>query len=208
MEQSEPSTPDVHPALLVLHGAGGSVEFWFKRFAPALAAAGIGAYAPHYFDKTGTVRATRAEILDGESFAKWLVAAQDALSYIAARPGVDPRRIGVLGVSLGGYLAVTLAVEDRRVRAVVEVSGGMPPEWAVRASGAMPPVLIVHGTEDSVVPVSEAKALASLLADKGVVHRSELLAGEGHWFSPAAVPRLLGACSDFLEVHLVGDPVK
>ncbi len=206
IEQSEPLSDKKHAALLVLHGAGGAGSFWFGRFAPMLAQAGIAAYAPHYFDKTGTVRATRETILDGYSFAEWLAAARDAVTYIAGRPGVDPERIGVVGVSLGGYLAMALAVDDRRIRAAVEVSGGMPAEWAKRALRGMPPVLAVHGMEDQVVPAAEAETLGKLLAERDVPHRVELLPGEGHWFSSAAGLRLLGICSDFLEEHLVGAP--
>ncbi len=204
MLQSEPAGEKPHAALLLLHGAGGSTGFWFERFAPLLTAAGIAAYAPHYFDRTGTARATREMILDGVHFNRWLTTAGDAVSYVAARPGVDARRIGILGVSLGGYLSMAMAAADRRVRAVAEVSGGMPSEWAPAISTATPPVLIVHGTEDTVVPVSEAYGLERLLTDRGVAHRVELLPGEGHWFTPAAVPRILGALSGFLEEYLVG----
>ncbi len=206
IEPSEPVTAARHPALLVLHGAGGAVDFWFQRFAPLLAGAGIAAYAPHYFEKTRTSRPTREQITDGRHFPAWLGVLKDAVGYVAGRPGVDPGRIGVLGVSLGGYLAMALAVDDLRVRAAIEVSGGMPPEWAPRVSASMPPVLAVHGLADTVVPVSEAHALDRLLAERGIAHRMELLPGEGHWFSPAAVPRLLAATSSFLTEHLL--PVK
>ena len=95
-------------------------------------------------------------ILDGKRFPQWLEAIRDAVTYIAERPGVDARRIGVLGVSLGGYLAVALGIEDRRMRAVIELSGGLPLGWEDRVAQGMAPVLILHGAADTVVPVSEA----------------------------------------------------
>ncbi len=163
---------------------------------------GVAAYAPHYFDKTGTVRATPELILDGKHSAAWLAAVKDAITYIASRPTVDPARIGVLGISLGGYLAMALAAQDRRVRAVVELSGGLPPGMEGALSPATPPVLVLHGDQDSIVPVSEAHKLKRVLDLHHVRHQVEILPGETHWFSPAAQQRVLLTCAGFLGRHL------
>jgi carboxymethylenebutenolidase len=191
-----------HPALLLLHGSGGSVSYWVDRFGPALANFGVAAYAAHYFDKTGTSRATPETILDGRHFNEWLTAIRDALTYIAARPSVDPQRIAVLGISLGAYLALALAVEDARVRAVIELSGGMPGEWEDRINAGMPPVLILHGVEDAIVPVSEARKLQGLLERHKIPHEIVLMPGETHWFSAASQPKLLMTCASFLARYL------
>jgi 2,6-dihydroxypseudooxynicotine hydrolase len=45
------------------------------------------------------------------------------LDAVSARPGIDPGRIGLWGVSLGGYYAARLACGDRRVRACIALSG-------------------------------------------------------------------------------------
>jgi dienelactone hydrolase len=45
------------------------------------------------------------------------------LDALAALPGVDAGRVGVWGVSLGGYYAPRLASGDRRVRACIALSG-------------------------------------------------------------------------------------
>ena len=190
------------PALVLLHGAGGAVSYWTGRFAPALARFGVGLYAPHYFDRTGTGRATPEMILDGQHFPQWVAAAEDAVASVARQPSVDPDRIAVLGISLGGYLAMALATIDSRLRAVAELSGGMPPGWEHRISSKMPPVLILHGEQDTIVPVSEARKLAQLLQAGGVAHQMELFPGESHWFSTAAQGRMLMSCAGFLSRHL------
>jgi len=41
------------------------------------------------------------------------------VSFLAGQPEVDPARIGVLGLSMGGEEALTAAAEDPRIRAVV-----------------------------------------------------------------------------------------
>ena len=45
------------------------------------------------------------------------------LDALAAQPGVDPDRMGVWGVSLGGYYAPRIASGDPRVRACVALAG-------------------------------------------------------------------------------------
>jgi dienelactone hydrolase len=46
-----------------------------------------------------------------------------AIDWLAARPDIDASRIGLLGVSLGGYYAVRAAAFEPRVAAAVSVSG-------------------------------------------------------------------------------------
>ncbi len=198
-------------AILLLHGSGGHVEFWVSRLAPFLREAGIQLYAPQYFDRTGTVRADFSTITDGTHVPQWLETADDALRFVASRPGVDADRILVAGVSLGAFLALALAAKlsasaesatRQRIRALLDISGGLVPPYDALATSHFPPTLILHGEADQIVPVSFAKDLEEKLSSLRVQHCTELLAGEGHWFSPAALPRMLLATSTFLEQHL------
>ena len=47
----------------------------------------------------------------------------------------------------------------------------------------MPPTLILHGEQDSVVPVSEAHRLRALLERAGATYEIKLYPGAGHGFS-------------------------
>lgn len=202
MDAFETQGPRRRPALVLLHGAGGAVSYWLGRFAPTITQFGMGVYAPHYFDKTGTDRATAETILDGIHFPAWLAAINDAVSFVASRPTVDPDRIGVLGISLGGYLAVALAAQNRQIRATVELSGGLPPGVEACLSPATAPMLVLHGDKDNVVPVSEAYKLQQTLDQRRVPHQVEIFPGETHWFSQTAQPRLLLSCGSFLSRYL------
>ena len=53
----------------------------------------------------------------------WEVPGAAILDALAAQPGIDPDRIGVWGVSLGGYYAPRLASGDPRVRACIALCG-------------------------------------------------------------------------------------
>ena len=43
------------------------------------------------------------------------------LDYLAARPEVDPKRLGCVGLSVGGYRSFLLAALDQRIKAAVDV---------------------------------------------------------------------------------------
>lgn len=203
IDQQEPAAAGKHPAILLLHGSGGNVGFWFERIAPQLGRLNLGLYAAHYFDRTKTIRADRETILDGYHFPTWLGTISDALRYIRSRPGVDPNRVALLGISLGAFLSLALATDAAaRIRAVVEISGGMPEPSAAAVTAAYPPTLILHGDADTVVPVSSARELEVLLKTRGVPHQSLILPGQGHWFDAGSQLRILMATAGFLAKYL------
>jgi dienelactone hydrolase len=53
----------------------------------------------------------------------WEIPGAAIIDTVAALPGIDPARIGVWGVSLGGYYAPRLASGDARVRACIALCG-------------------------------------------------------------------------------------
>jgi hypothetical protein len=96
-----------------------------------------------------------------------------AFGYLGARPEVDRGCMGVAGYSLGSFLAVMLAAEEKGVRAVCLAAGGdLPGETplaAVARTFADPlravrkldgrPLLMVHGKNDRTVTPAQAKRL-------------------------------------------------
>jgi len=72
------------------------------------------------------------------------------------QPGVDPQRVGLLGLSLGSFPLVSVAPNEERVGCVVEYFGGMLPNVADNLR-RMPPTLILHGEKDPLVPVEQAQ---------------------------------------------------
>ncbi|MDP9038143.1 MAG: alpha/beta fold hydrolase [Acidobacteriota bacterium] len=203
IDEHEPANGSACPAIVLLHGSGGTIGFWADRFAPQVTAQGVALYCVHYFDRTGTRRADAATILDGVHYPQWLETVGDALRYVRARPRVDASRVALLGISLGAFLALSAAADGaNRVRAVVEISGGMPEAYAPEVTAAFPPTLILHGDADTVVPVAQAQALDALLTRAGVRHRTEILEGQGHWFDGGAQVRILMATAEFLRTNL------
>lgn len=211
MELPEPAgqpAPRKRPAVLLLHGSGGNIDFWSSHLSVILEEAGVHFYAPRYFDRTGTQRADMNTLTDGVHVPQWLHTVDDALRFVATRPCVDPSRIVVVGISLGAFLGLALAAqlsaaihpdEAARIRAVVDISGGLVAPFDELATRRFPATLILHGAADTVVSATFADALTTRLTALNVPHRVELLPGEGHWFGPTAWPRLLMAISAFLQ---------
>ncbi len=202
LQSYHPATPGPHPALILFHGSGGNIDHWLHYIAPAINAMGIALFAVHYFDRTQTTRADPALLQDGIHVPLWLATAKDALAHIAALPSIDPRRIALIGISLGAFLSLALATEAKPIRAVIDISGGLAEPWFSQATSAFPHTLILHGESDTTVPITFARALDDLLTRLEVRHQTLLIPHEGHWFSPAAHLRILTTVTTFLKTHL------
>lgn len=144
---------------------------------------GFAVYVLHYFDRTHheTVN-DKPTIL--RNFPAWGKTVWDAISYIETEPAVDGKRIGVLGFSLGAYLALSVAAVDPRVQAVAEFYGGLPKEMKFFMR-RLCPTLILHGDADPTIPVEEAYQLRDLLDKKRIPYEMRIYPGIGHGFPNA-----------------------
>jgi carboxymethylenebutenolidase len=203
LDVSVPAAPGPHPAILILHGSGGNSGYWLDRIAPFTGGLNLALFAVHYFDATGTSRAEPAQLNDGVHVPAWLQTVRDAIAHLRTLPGVDSKRIALVGISLGGFLALALGTEpEQKIRTIVSISGGLAPPWDTLADAAFPPTLILHGDRDTVVPVSQAHAVDAILTRLGVRHELRILPGEGHFFSAGAQLQLLGEFARFLGANL------
>lgn len=186
------------PAVLILHGSLGLGDgSLFYPQARALADRGITAFVVHYFDGLSEARKAAPNLHDRR---EKVIA--DAISHVSSLNFVDPERIGVFGLSLGGFHALSLGVRDQRVQAVVNMFGAMPAEVQRKGVERMPPTLILHGDRDRIIPVRKAHELASLLKDVGAEHEMKIYSGEGHAFRGAAKEDSISRTVDFFERYL------
>ncbi len=133
--------------------------------------------------------------------AQQAAAISDAITAAQNLPYVDPRRIGMFGLSLGGFHALGLAARDTRIAAVVDMFGAMPHAAAPDVT-RMPPVLILHGDRDAVVPVRRAYELDKLMARIGAPREMTIYRGQGHSFRGAADADSVARSADFLDRRL------
>ena len=181
LDQFTPEKPGRFPVVVALHGSGGMSSEGHLQFAQLLANQGFAVFVPHYFEPSGVQWASDAIIW--REFPNWMRIIATAIDHASKHPAADPARVGLIGFSLGAYLSLSLAVEDQRIKAVVDFFGGMPEHFAERLNG-MPPVLILHGEQDRTVPVAEAHKIAALLEERKLPYEIKLYKNAGHGFGP------------------------
>jgi len=197
IERFDPGPDQASAAVLLLHGADGLHYRGpsYREMARDLARNGFLGLLVHYFDSTGNVAASPFH------FLRWMQVIEDAVDYAVRQPATAGRGVGLVGFSLGAYLALAVAARDSRIGAVVDCFGGVPDLLAANVR-TMPPVLILHGEADAVVPVEEAHKLERLLRERGLPYEMHLFPGQGHNFRGVAAVEAFQLALAFLERHL------
>ena len=110
---------------------------------------------------------------DPEELRKGAAALRELFAVARERYPIDPERVVLLGFSQGGAMAYEWALsEPESVAGLIALSTWLP-EPLADAVGRRPgqenlPVLVLHGTEDTMVPVDRARASRERLRDFGV----------------------------------------
>jgi carboxymethylenebutenolidase len=194
-----PRTAGSSPAILLVHGSGGPMN-GIDPFAQQATAFGVHVFVVHYFERTGHSWVYPSQV--EPHFADWMETLKDALSFVSEQPGVDAKRIGLLGFSLGGYLSLALATQDDRIAAVAELVGGLPEALAAEAKN-LPPVIILHGGKDQTVPVQQAYRLEELLKQHNVPYEIKIYPDHGHIFQGLAQFDAMRRVAGFFRRHLL-----
>ncbi|PJF10891.1 alpha/beta hydrolase [Pseudorhodobacter sp. MZDSW-24AT] len=147
--------------------------------------------------------------LDGSSEAQsrdgLLRAAQDLngfLDAVLAAEGVGPEALALVGFSQGAMMS--LHVAPRRpvpVAGVVAISGRLlAPEVLGAEALVRPPVLLIHGDQDAVVPFADMSLAGNALVGAGFEVFGHVMQGTGHGIAPDG----LGVALQFLRERLPG----
>ncbi len=192
------------PAMVLVHGGGGKAfrdwaEHWAKRGYVALAmdTAGCGSNGPLPDGGPGQGDDTKfQEFTDQDVRDMWTYHAVSAVirgaSLVASLPEVDRHRIGITGISWGGYLTCIVAGLDNRLKVAVPVYGcgylGENSVWKAGAlakmspearalwlrdfdpsqylSGVNCPILFLNGSNDFAYPLDSYRACYRLVPDR------------------------------------------
>jgi len=133
-----PKSPGQHPGMLVLHGGGGSAEVekalaWAERGYVAVAPDLPGIASPQKLTDTkgrwnklkyGEGRWAASPDASASVIFDAVLAAMKSLYLLRAQPDVDAKRIGVVGISWGGYMTTMVCgLAGDQVRAGFAVYG-------------------------------------------------------------------------------------
>jgi hypothetical protein len=180
------AAPPVLGHVLLCHGNAGDVVDRLP-YAALLSAAGLDVLL---FDYRGYGHSSGRPTEQGT-----YLDARAAREALLAREGVDPARLIHLGESLGGAVALELAIEHppaglilqstfTGVRAIARQHYPVPAAVVPDAypslrliGGLRAPLLVLHGEDDDLVPVSEGRALHEAAPEPKRLH---VIPGRGH----------------------------
>ena len=126
---------------------------------------------------------------DGSSHAQAAAglerSAQDLSEFVDQRlayEGLSPQAVALVGFSQGAMLSLHLAPRRAEpIAAVIAISGQLlQPERLVAETSAKPPVLVMHGDRDEVVPFPEMTATCNVLVGAGFETYGHVMEGAGH----------------------------
>jgi dienelactone hydrolase len=106
---TDPLTPEPHPAIVIVHGSGPGPRIDYGVWVGLYASRGLTVLA---YDKRGNGASTGTypgELASDTNLDIYAADAAAVLRFLAARPGVDPKRVGFHGGSQGGWV-VPLAI--------------------------------------------------------------------------------------------------
>lgn len=168
----------------------------------------------------------RIRSLDDERVLADLDAAAD---WLAAQPVCRGRRIGVLGVCMGGTYSLLAACRSTRFAAAAPFYGVLsydrdlyvgpegrdrirkPASPIERAEALRMPILAAFGCDDGFVPLEDVDALEAGFARSGSPYRVDRYTGAGHAFlnetrpdayRPELAETALGRAIEFLHARL------
>jgi carboxymethylenebutenolidase len=149
------------PAALLLHGAQtfGPRMADYRRYATAIASAGIDAYLVHYYNQVEYTAVRTGQNLMMTRLEAWTKMISEIAATITRNKDATGK-VGLIGFSNGGVLAVSACATDPRFDAAVIYYGGIPSK--LKDIRHLPPLLILHGVNDKVIPVQAGRNLAQL----------------------------------------------
>ena len=137
-----------------------------------------------------------------------------AMAVLKAMPGVDSNRVGVVGHSFGGSVALLIAARDTAIKATVNFAGAAG-SWnnsdlqntlIAAVNQLTSPVLFVFASND--FSVEPGRALSTVLGRQGKAHQLRIFpafgetSDEGHNFIYSAVDKWDSVVFPFLDQHM------
>jgi len=127
-------------------------------------------------------------------------ALNDFLDTVLAAEGLSPDRMVLVGFSQGTMMALHVAPRRKAaVGGVVGFSGRLlSPDTLEAEARVKPPVLLIHGDQDEVVPFDDMAVAGQALQGAGFTVYGHVMQGTGHGISPDGLSVALAFLKDRL----------
>ena len=166
---AEPDDDAKHPGVVVIQEWWG-LEPHVRSIAQRLAAEGFVAAVPDlYHGKIATEPddAVKMVMMLRQNVDRAANEIIGALETLKARPNVDPKRLGLIGFCVGGFLAYSVASRYSELGAVVPFYGAGYDPTSEEVAKVNAPVLAFYGSKDHSVPPSQIEKIERLYKESG-----------------------------------------
>ncbi len=186
------------PLIVFLHGSGGpgSKNLPYVEEARRLSSQGYCVELPRYLGATGGSASDPAR-----HYPVWAQVVTDTVDYVNRRNGGSAARTALVGYSLGASVALAAAVQNPKLAAVIAISGSLPDSY-VEHPLKLPPLLLIHGDKDQIIPAWNATQLTALCKESNAICDLDIYQDEGHIFTPRATQRIADETDRFLKKRL------
>ena len=186
-----------YPVVMLIHGCApkGFGAGDFKRMCVSLAEHGYYAMFVEYYGRTSGQPNCRQLAMDASYNPgprepipddSWVRTMVSGATWLAHNPKADVSRLGLVGFSFGGTLALIEAVlYPNFVNAIVDYYGFSSDklQTSIAKSHAFPPTLILQGADDRRSPASDSVKLEEFIATRQSAHDVHVYSGVGHGFN-------------------------
>lgn len=175
--------------VLLVHDWDGLTDYERQR-AQMLSAAGYNVFAVDLFGQG--IRPERIEdrrqhtgelYKDRARLRRLMEAGLTAALAQVAQQGGDPLNRVVMGYCFGGAAVLEAARSGMAAQGFVTFHGGLQTPEGQSYSATRAPLLILHGSADSAIPMSQFAQLATELEEAGVSHEMITYSGAPHAFT-------------------------
>lgn len=209
----DPSTPS--PLIVALHGLGRPFDWMmgyhgFIDFAEAsgfIVAAPLGYHPRGWYGSRGPGIPAGATGDAGASLPSNLgeLSERDVMNVLAIvrdQYNVDPDRIYLWGHSMGGAGAYHLAARFPEIWAAIAVAAPAPRAETIDdiATFRDVPTLVLHGDDDTTVPVQGSRAWVARMAELGMQHVYIEVPGGDHSLFVREDPAMLAKVFSFFDI--------
>lgn len=157
---------DSCPVVILIHGAAGiegNRAIRYRGFATDLMNEGIIAINVHYFDSKR------------ENWVKTII---QTINYAENIANADRERLGILGYSLGGTIALRVCAIDDRLKVLAINAGYLPSGFSKEDAANLPKTIMISGTEDEAIDT--LRSLEQWFEELGKPFQARINEGFGH----------------------------
>jgi carboxymethylenebutenolidase len=186
---AEPTAAGRHPAVIVVMEAFG-LNKHIEDVTRRIAAEGYVALAPDVYyrslpdNKVGYNELPKAiALMQKLEDGKIVSDIRAALDFLAAKPNVNPSKIGITGFCMGGRISFLVAAElPDRIAAAAPFYGGGIAALLPKADKIQAPLHLFFGEKDAFIPQDQVKAIDAKLRELKKNYKLDNYAGADHGF--------------------------